>query len=395
MDNWQELIKEASQQEASDVFWKSGAVPFMRIKGVVQPAEDWPVLTPEHTASIARSLMTERQWAAFEDYHEKDIGLTVEGVCRLRINVYQERGNIGIAMRLIPITVQTIDELGLPQALKDIAMRPQGLGLVTGPTGCGKSTSLAAMLQHINENRRAHVVTIEDPIEYVYRDEQCIFSQREVGIDTESFQDALKYVMRQSPDIILIGEMRDVETFNVAMQAAETGHLVFSTLHTNSAAETLERIVHMFPPDEREQICMRLSLSLVAVLSQALVPREREAGRVATMEIMIVTPTIQKYIEDGHTSEMYDAIYEGAHWGMQTMNQALLELYKQKIISADTAMFYSGNTTEMRQMLRRLDKEAEDAQRAAEQPKRRAARASQPTRSFTAPPPTPPASSSS
>ncbi len=371
MINWQSIIRQAAEINASDVFFKAGTVPYQRVKGVIEPVPDAPELSPEDTSQIAQSLMNEQDWATFQQYHEKDIGLTFEDIARLRINIFQEQNNIGLTMRLIPVEVPTIDSLGLPQVLKEIAMRPQGLVLVTGPTGCGKSTTLASMLQHINDNRRAHVVTIEDPIEYVYTNHHCIFTQRAVGIDTESFQDALKYVMRQSPDIILIGEMRDVETFNVAMQAAETGHLVFSTVHTKSAAETIERIIHMFPPDLRQQICMRLSDSMVATLAQELVPRADLPGRTAAVEIMIVTPTIQQYIEDGATSDIENAIYEGTHWGMQTMNQALLNFYKQGVISAETAQFYAGNATEMRQMLRRLDKEREDAQRAAEQKRKR------------------------
>ncbi len=372
MINWQDLIRQAAEIEASDVFFKAGTVPYRRVKGVIEPVPDAQELSPEDTSQLAQSLMNEQDWAKFQEYHEKDIGLTLEGVARLRINIFQEQNDIGLAIRLIPIQVPTIDSLDLPQILEEIAMRPQGLVLVTGPTGCGKSTTLASMLQHINNNRRAHIVTIEDPIEYVYTNNHCIFTQRAVGIDTESFQDALKYVMRQSPDIILIGEMRDVETFNVAMQAAETGHLVFSTVHTSSAAETLERIIHMFPPDLRKQICIRLSHSLVATLAQELVPREDVTGRTAAIEIMVVTPTIQQYIQDGATADIEDAIFEGSHWGMQTMNQALLEFYKQGVISAETAQFYAGNATEMRQMLRRLDKERDDAQRARQQQKRRA-----------------------
>ncbi len=377
MINWQDIVRQGFAVEASDIFFKAGTVPYRRVKGVIEPVPDAPELSPEDTRQLAQSLMNEQDWLRFQEYHEKDIGLTLEGVARLRINIFQEQNDIGLAMRLIPLQVPTIDSLGLPQILKEIAMRPQGLILVTGPTGCGKSTTLASMLQHINNNRRAHVVTIEDPIEYVYTNKHCIFTQRAVGIDTESFQDALKYVMRQSPDIILIGEMRDVETFNVAMQAAETGHLVFSTVHTKSAAETLERIIHMFPPDLRQQICIRLSESLVATLAQELVPRQDATGRTAAIEIMIVTPTIQQYIRDGATSDIENAIFEGSHWGMQTMNQSLLEFYKQGIISAETAQFYAGNATEMRQMLRRIDKEREDAQRLAEQKKRRISKTEQ------------------
>jgi len=371
IDNWQQLIIESAKKKASDVFWKAETVPHVRLQGVVQQPDGWPVLTAEDTEQLARSLMTEEDWPRFQEYPEKDIGLTVGDVCRLRINVYREQGAVALSMRIIPLEVPTIDELGLPGSLKDIAMKPHGLVLVTGPTGCGKSTTLATMLEHINTSRRAHIVTVEDPIEYIYHENNCIISQRAVGLDTEGFQDALKYVMRQSPDVILIGEMRDIETFNVAMQAAETGHLVFSTVHTTSAAETMERIIHMFPPVERAPICMRLSRSLSAVISQCLVPRKGQPGRVAAMEIMIVTPTIQQFIQDGQPSEVEDAIYEGAHWGMQTMNQALLEFYKQGIISAEHALFYAGNYTEMRQMLRRLEKEKEDASQAAQQQARK------------------------
>jgi len=373
MINWQELVTWASSLNASDVFWKPHSKPAIRLKGTIQICEDWPVLKPEEVAEIARSLMTDREWERFEEYHEKDIGLSIEGVCRLRINVYQERNNIAIVMRIIPLIVKSIDELELPEILKTIAMYPQGLVLVTGPTGCGKSTTLAAMLDHINKNRRAHIVTIEDPIEYVHQDIKSIVSQRAIGIDTDNFLDALKFALRQSPDVILIGEMRDVETMNAAMQAAETGHLVFSTVHTTSAYETMERIINMFPPHERHQILVRLSVSLRAVISQSLVPRAEGTGRVAALEIMIVTPTIEKLIEDGKTSDMYDVIAEGAHWGMQTKNQALFKLYTAGIITEEAAMFYAGNRTEMRQMLKRWQAEqADEAKRRAEEEKKRA-----------------------
>ncbi len=366
IQQWQELVIHGASIKASDVFWKPGNIPYLRVKGVIEPSEGWPTLTPQDTEWLARELMSERQWNAFQDYPECDVGMTVGDVCRLRINIYRERGHIAVVMRIIPLKVPTIDELGLPQSLKDIAMRPQGLILVTGPTGCGKSTTLAAMLDHINTHRRAHILTIEDPIEYVHTDKHCIISQREVGIDTLEFQDALKYGMRESPDVILVGEMRDQATFNTCMQAAETGHLVFSTVHTTSAAETMERIINMYPPHERPQVCMRLSRSLAAVLSQSLVPRKDAAGRIAAIEIMVVTPTIQKFIEEGKPSEVYDAIEEGEHWGMQTKNQALMKLYAAGIITAEDAMFYAGNYTEMRQMLRRFDAERADERKQAE-----------------------------
>jgi twitching motility protein PilT len=318
--------------------------------------------------------MDDREWERFREYPEKDIGLTIGDTCRLRINVFKQRDTFSIAMRIISLDIMTVEDLELPLQLNDISMRPQGMVLVTGPTGCGKSTTLAAMLDYINRNRQAHILTVEDPIEYVHRDKKCLVDQRQVGTDTNDFPDALKYAMRQAPDVILIGEMRDVNTMSVAMQAAETGHLVFSTVHTTSASETVERIVNMFPPHEKQQICMRLSRSLEAVISQSLVPRsDARGGRVGALEIMVVTPTIAKFIEEGKPGEMYAAMEEGAHWGMQTMNQALLQLYLDEVVSQDHAMFYSGNRTQMRQMLRRADGLAADA--AAEEAKKQAAAA--------------------
>jgi twitching motility protein PilT len=224
---------------------------------------------------------------------------------------------------------------------------------VTGPTGSGKSTTLAAMINQINETRKANVITVEDPIEFVHPDKQGIVSQREVGIDTESFTTALKYVVRQSPDVILIGEMRDVETMNVALQASETGHLVFSTVHTPSASETLDRIVNMFPPHDKPQISMRMATSLRGVVSQKLIPRGDGTGRLAAVEVMIATPTVSKLIEESRFSQLYSAIAEGGYWGMQTMNQCLLRYYKAGLISEEDALGYAGNLTELRQMIRR------------------------------------------
>ena len=353
--DWRKIVTECAGQRASDTFFKVGSAPATRIRGTVSILDDYPVLTEDDTQAMAYELMTERQRALFEDYPERDIGLTLGDVARLRINIYRERGNIGLVMRIIPLEVLTIDELQLPDVLKEMVMARQGMILVTGPTGCGKTTTLAAQIDHINESRNCNIVTIEDPIEYVHRDKQCIVNQREIGIDTESFTDALKYVVRQSPDVILIGEMRDVETMGVAMQAAETGHLVFATVHTRSAAETMERIINMFPPHDKPQICLRLSTTLLAIVSQSLVPRIDQAGRTCAMEIAIVTPTIAKMIEDGSTGEIYDAIEEGGFWGMQTMNQSLVKQYQAGVVGEEECLHYAGNATEMRQMLRRAE----------------------------------------
>jgi twitching motility protein PilT len=317
--------------------------------------------------------------AAFEKRHELDLGFTFPGVCRFRVNVYQQRGSLAIVMRVLPLRIRTIEELNLPIVLKRLVTDPtypgyatQGLILVTGPTGCGKSTTLAALLDLINQTRQCHIVTIEDPIEYVYEDKMSIVSQREVGYDTASFTDALKYVLRESPDVILIGEMRDVETFNAALMAAETGHLVFSTVHTPSASETMERIVNMFPPHERREVCIRLSRSLLAIISQKLVPRADGKGRLPAVEFMIVTPTIAKEIEEGRTGNLYQLMakdkQEGGYWGMQTMNQALEDYVRQDLITPEVALRASTNPSEMRHILHRVLEEkrrkAEEARKA-------------------------------
>ncbi len=367
VENWRDVVLEAAEKKASDVFWKANAHPHVRIQGSVQRWEHYPVLTAEDTAAIADELMTDRQGELFDEMPERDVGLTVGDTCRLRINIFKQQNTTGLVMRIIPLEILTIKELELPNVLHDIALSPQGVVLVTGPTGSGKSTTLAAMIDHINQNKAGNIVTIEDPIEFIHPDKKCIVNQREVGIDTLNFSDAMKYVVRQSPDIILIGEMRDVETMNVAMQAAETGHLVFSTVHTSSAPETMERIINMFPPHQRDIICLRMSKSLRAVLSQALIPRKGTDGRVAAIEVLVANPTVAKLIEEGKPGDTYQVMQEGGYWGMQTRNQALLHLYREEKISARDALFHAGNYTEMRQMLRRVN--ASEAEAAAkEQP---------------------------
>ncbi len=346
------VVRVAVEQGASDIFFKEGNRPCIKVRGRIA-AIDLPTLTAEDTKQIAYEMMSEEQIKRFERTHEMDMGITIPDLIRFRVNIHQQRGSIGVVMRLIPLEVPTIDDLGLPEVLKELCKRQQGLILVTGPTGCGKSTTLAAMLDEINSKQPVHIVTVEDPLEYVHRDKRGIVTQREVGIDTEGFHAALKTVLRQAPNIILIGEMRDVETMHAAMQAAETGHLVFSTVHTRSAAETVERVLNMFPPHEKEQISLRMSQSLQGVISQKLVRTADGQRRIAALEIMVVTPTIQKYIEEARISQMYDAVGEGEFWGMQTMNQVLDRYFKQGLISEETALANAGNLTELRQMLRR------------------------------------------
>ncbi|MHB1000237.1 MAG: type IV pilus twitching motility protein PilT [Armatimonadota bacterium] len=348
-----EILQIAAEKKASDVFFKVDSPPTFRIHGKIAPMEDVPLLTAESVRDYAYSIMSHDQIGRFERRHELDLAFTIEGLSRFRANIYQQRGTMGIVLRLIPLTIYSIDELALPPVLKELVKHRQGLILVTGPTGSGKSTTLAAMIDIINNNRRCNVVTIEDPIEFVHPDKMAIVNQREIGIDTDSFTDALKYVVRQSPDVILVGEMRDVETMNVALAAAETGHLVFSTVHTASAYETLDRIVNMFPPHDKPQICMRMANSLRGIVSQKLLPKIDNSGRLAAVEIMIATPTISKLIEEGRPSQLYPVISEGNFWGMQTMNQCLVKFYKQGMISEDEALMNAGNVTELKQMIRR------------------------------------------
>ncbi|GAB4466460.1 MAG: type IV pilus twitching motility protein PilT [Armatimonadaceae bacterium] len=347
------LIRIAAERKASDLFIKEGTHPAFRIHGRIAIADDMPKLTAEDTRRLAYSIMTHEQIGRFEHRHEMDLAFTVENLTRVRANIYQQRGTMGLVCRLVPLKILSLEQLGLPPVIGDLTKHRQGLILVTGPTGSGKSTTLAAMIDKINNERRANIVTVEDPIEFIHPDKMCIVSQREIGIDTDSFTDALKYVVRQNPDIILIGEMRDIETMNVALQASETGHLVFGTVHTASAAETLDRIINLFPMHERPTLCLRMSNSMRGVISQKLLPRVDAEGRVAAVEIMIVTPTIAKLIEEGRAGNIYSAIQEGNFWGMQTMNQCLAKYYKAGIISEEDAMSAAGNMTELKQMLRR------------------------------------------
>jgi twitching motility protein PilT len=346
------LCRYAVESKASDLFLKSGTAPALRLHGRIISTE-LPPLTPEDTQQMAFSLMSERQRQAFQDYHELDLAFTIEGIARFRCNISQQQNSMALVLRIVPLEILSIDELSLPKAMVDFTTPHQGLVLVTGPTGCGKSTSLAALISIVNNTKRSHIVTIEDPIEFIHQDNKAIISQREVGIDTESFYDAMKYVVRQSPDIILIGEMRDAETMRVALSASETGHLVYSTVHTTSAADTIERIVSIFPPHEKNQICLRMSTSLLGVVSQKLVPRADGTGRVPAVEIMINTPTIAKLIEEGRTGQLYSAINEGGYWGMQTMNQSLVKYWRAGVISLEDALAYAGNITELKQLTRK------------------------------------------
>lgn len=349
-----QLVEMGFEQNCSDIYVKAGTVPKMkRYSRLVPVSPDIPVLDEQNVRRMLGMVMSERQRRVFEETCEMDLAFEVVGKCRIRANLYMQRGGWAIVMRTIPLRIKTVEDLGLPVVLKELIKHKQGLVLVTGPTGSGKTTSLAALLDLINETRDCHIVTVEDPLEFSHPDKQSFVSQREVGIDTLDFQPALRAVLREAPDVILIGEMRDVATMNAALQAGETGHLVFSTVHTKSAYETMDRIINMFPPHEKMYLCQRMGGSLRAIVAQQLVPRADGEGRVPAVEVLICTPTVTKAIEDGHFSDLYQHMNEGGFWGMQTMNQSLVKYVKAGLITEQTAMTYAGVASELKQMLRR------------------------------------------
>ncbi|MFM9873512.1 MAG: type IV pilus twitching motility protein PilT [Fimbriimonadaceae bacterium] len=349
-----ELIEIGYNETASDVFLKANSKPKMKQFSFVRelPGE-WPVLQAADVERIVRQVMTERQWQRYQDNLEMDLAFVLEGKCRVRTNVYSQRNAMATVMRIVPSRIRTLEELGMPPSLSEVTKNRQGLVLVTGPTGSGKTTTLSALIDIINEQRRCHIVTIEDPLEVEHQDKNSYVSQREIGIDTEDFYPAMRAVVREAPDVILVGEMRDTTTMNVALQAGETGHLVFSTVHTASAYETLDRVINMFPPHEKVHLCQRLSNSLQAVIAQKLVPRADGNGRVVAAEILICTPTVSKAIEDGHFGDLYHLMNEGGFWGMQTMNQSLARYVKAGIVTEEVAFNYAGILSELKQMLRR------------------------------------------
>ena len=347
MMNLEDLLHEMVDRRASDLFLKAGTKPSFRVDGSIQYA-DFDYTTVEEANTIAQDLMSEQQWASFQKNMEMDLALGVRGVGRFRVNCYRQRGSIGMVFRYVASSHLSFEELRLPAAVRELSEKSRGLVLVTGTTGSGKSTTLATMINHINVNRHCHIVTVEDPIEFLHQDQKAIISQREIGFDTLDFRSALKHVLRQSPDVILIGEMRDVETIQTAIQAAETGHLVFSTLHTLDAVQTVERIINYFPAYLHDQIRMEMSICLQGVISQRLLPTANGNGRVPAIEIMMCTPTIKKLLYEGRTLELAKFIAEGRQWGMQTFNQSLLDLYNAKLVNMEAAMEYATSPEEFK-----------------------------------------------
>jgi twitching motility protein PilT len=335
-----DILKVAMKGGASDIHLKAGLPPMFRIDGALVPLKDARRLPPEEISRMAFGIMNNYQKERFKEFNELDLAYGVPGLGRFRVNVFQQRGTIGIVFRVIPFKINSIEQLLLPKVLEKIALEERGLILVTGTTGSGKSTTLAAMVDHINTHKTVHAMTIEDPIEFLIRDKRSIINQREVGVDTLSFPQALKSALRQDPDVILVGEMRDLETIETALLAAETGHLVMSTLHTLDATETINRIIAVFPPYQQKQIRMQLGAVLRAVISQRLMPRSDGRGRVAALEILIATSRVRELIEDkDRTKEVPDAISQGnISYGMQTFDQALMQLLKQNLITYEEAL---------------------------------------------------------
>jgi len=352
-----DVMKELVDQGGSDLHLKVGRPPLIRKGGELTPFEQYDRIGEKELVQELRDLIGEEDFQTLNEQYEMDTSYHIEGVARFRINIFRQLGKIGAVMRAIPLDVPTIEEMGLPDKLKDFVMKPQGMVLVTGPTGSGKSTTMASMIQHLNLNRYRHVITIEDPVEYVYSDHKCTINQREVGQDTPDFKEALRRGLRQDPDVILVGEMRDKETIEIALHAAETGHLVFSTLHTNDAKQTLDRILDTFSAEAQMQIRNMLSLTLEGVISQRLLRTRDREGRVAAMEIMDASPRIRDLIYDGNIGDIDDAIKDSKdYYGMQSFNQDLARLVKEGTVSEEAALATSQDPGDLRLMLKGIKK---------------------------------------
>jgi twitching motility protein PilT len=345
-----DLLKIAVESGASDLHLKVGSFPMMRVRGTLMPASEDKKLDHEDVVAMGAAVMSTSQRQKFKESQEVDLAYSVPGLGRFRCNIFQQRGTVGLVLRIIPMQIRTIDDLGLPQVLKKIAEEERGLVLVTGTTGSGKSTTLAAMVDYINKTRTAHVMTVEDPIEFLHRDNMSMVNQREVAVDTRSFAQALRSALRQDPDVILVGEMRDFETIETGLLAAETGHLVFSTLHTLDATETVNRIISVFPPHQQKQIRLQLASVLKAVVSQRLLPRIDGKTRVPAVEVLISTPFIRDCIVDKEKTHMINgSIAAGtSQYGMQTFDQSIFSLFEQRLVSYEEALRWASNVDEFK-----------------------------------------------
>jgi twitching motility protein PilT len=347
-----DLLKKLIEMGGSDLHLTTNTAPQVRVDGALKPLDGFKTLTSADTKQLAYSVLTDAQKHRFEESLELDFSFGVRGLSRFRANLFNQRGAVGAVFRAIPYEIRSFDNLGLPPIVTKLCDKPRGLILVTGPTGSGKSTTLAAMIDKINRERHEHIVTIEDPIEFLHNHKSCVVNQREVGSDTKGFAEALRTALRQDPDVVLVGEMRDLETIESALRIAETGHLTFATLHTNSAASTINRIIDVFPSNQQAQIRAQLSLVLEGILCQALLPRANGQGRVAALEILVPNAAIRNLIREDKIHQIYSMMQTGQEkYGMQTFNQALATLYHQRLISLELAMQRSSNTDELRDLI--------------------------------------------
>ncbi len=350
----EDLMEEVVERGGSDLHLSAGLPPYIRISGKLTPTEHEP-MSPEACQRLIFSMLNNTQRKHLEQTWELDCSYGVKGLARFRVNVYKDRGTYAACLRALSSKIPTMDTLGLPPIVRELAEKPRGLILVTGPTGSGKSTTLASMINEINLTRPEHILTVEDPIEFLYSPDKSLIHQRQVGEDTKSFANALRAALREDPDVILVGEMRDLETISLAISAAETGHLVFGTLHTSSASQTVDRMVDVFPPEQQQQVRVQLSNSLVAVLSQTLVPRMNpkpgEFGRIMAQEIMVVTPAISNLIREGKTAQIYGAIQTGGKLSMQTLEKVLGDLYREGKISFESAMAKTSRPDELQRLI--------------------------------------------
>jgi twitching motility protein PilT len=359
--NLRALLEEMIEKDASDLHIVAGERPKLRIDGDITNASTDDMLTPKDTLSLAYSVLTENQKKRFETENELDFSFGIQNLARFRGNCFKQRGCVSLVIRQIPFNVRTFEELGLPPIVAKLAEKPRGLVLVTGPTGSGKSTTLAAMIDKINKEMKGHIITVEDPIEFIHRHQQCLVNQREVGTDTNSFAAALKYALRQDPDVVLIGEMRDLETTQSALTIAETGHLAFATLHTNSAAETINRIIDIFPAHQQPQIRAQLAFVLEGVITQTLLQKAKGRGRVMAAEIMICTPAIRALIRDDKVHQIYSAMQAGKKHGMQTLNDALYQLYMQRDVAKEECLRVTSDPNEFLRMIGEAPQDDRDA----------------------------------
>jgi twitching motility protein PilT len=353
--NLRGLLEEMVARNASDLHIVAGERPKLRIDGDITNASIEHSLAPKDTLQLAYSVLTEEQKKRFELEDELDFSFGIQNLARFRGNVFKQRGCVSMVVRQIPFAIKTFDQLGLPGSIAKMAEKPRGLVLVTGPTGSGKSTTLAAMIDKINRERKGHIITVEDPIEFIHKHQSCIINQREIGSDTKSFASALKYALREDPDIILVGEMRDLETIAATLTIAETGHLAFATLHTNSAAEAINRIIDVFPSHQQSQVRAQLAFVLEGIVTQTLLPKAQGRGRVMAAEILVVTPAIRALIRDDKVHQIYSSMQAGKKWGMQTLNDALYALYMNREVTAEECLRVSGDPTEFQRMIGQLD----------------------------------------